>query len=678
MKKYIFPPSSVSLLFFFLFLSFPLFIHAEEITELEKIIVTAHLYQQNLHDVPQSVEVITEKDLKEHKSQNIAEALESIAGVSIVSQGSPAEDLNIRIRGSDRDEVLVLLDGVPVNNVIEYRALLLNAFPTDMIERIEIIKGAQSVLYGTSASGGIINIITKKKVDEPFREIGAFAGNLGYYKETATWLQSFNKHHFALNYTRTDQYGRFSHDEFSGNHIFFNYLFEPTDKWQFQINFSFLDHNQELAFGTATSFANFPTIDIYFVREDDRQYNRDLFIPQAIIKYSPFEWYTAQFSYSLYYEDQKLTNTNQNQSTPDPTATLDSQDFTSTGHRHRFDLQNHFELLGQGSFKSHLVIGGTTTLEYLKYTDAPFLGDTTTKTTTTFPDESQGQKGNRYNLAGYILNQSSLNDRVFASLGVRFDKNSTYGMAGSPRFSLAYHHKETDSKIYTSYAQGFFAPSINQYYLALIGGTLSQRLDKEESQTYEIGWQQGIKNLATLNLTYFHTDYDTFIDELQLIQNATVQGLETSLEITPFDWMTFDGNYTWLVTENEATGNDLNSRPDHTVNLNVLIQPLKNLSLLGNAQYVSSRRIPKILSTDAMGDLSINPIDAWGNAAGERLPSYFLLNFAASYKHELPLTWLKELEYSLKLNNILNKSYQERFGFPMPRFHFIAGVEGRF
>jgi len=513
-----------------LFAHYSNFVRAEEgQVELEPVVITANLFEQKLYQVSQSVEVISSKQIREMGAQVLSDVLRLSSSIEVNAVGSPGEELDIRMRGSDRDEVLVLLDGVALNGLIDSRAVILSSIPIDLVEKVEILKGPQSVIYGSSAVGGVINIITKKGSTEPVYGLKLDAGNLSTFKESIFTLATHGKHAYSFNFTRHDQGGRFNNDRFAANSFFSNYRFDASERFSFNIGLVYLNQKQELALVTATSFAAFPTVNLYFVFDDDRRLTRDLFIPQAIVHINPLDWYKIRLSYGMYFEKLSIDNTNQNETAPDPAAALDSQHYTSTAHRHQFDLRNIFNIIDNNRFNLTGIVGGNADLEFLKYTDAPFTGDTTAKTITTFPDSSTGQKGRRRNISGYAQLSAGMQDRLFLTGGIRIDDNDTYGRAFSPRISSSYTIPKIKLKAFGTYSRGFLAPSINQYYLAVAGGTLTQNLNKESSSSVEVGLNKlpfRISNLGELSLgsTYFYTDYDSHIDDLQLINDAHVCG----------------------------------------------------------------------------------------------------------------------------------------------------------
>jgi vitamin B12 transporter len=664
------------------FLSQASFASDSESTELSPIIVSANLTEQSVDKVIQSVEVVSAEQIKKSKATTVAEVLKDLVGIDTVSLGSPGDDLEIRLRGTDRDETLVMIDGIPLNSIIDSRANLLNSIPVDFIKQIEIIRGPHSVAYGSSAVGGIINIITRKEGAKEYI-LSADAGNLGTFKESIGISQNLGKHAFNLSFTRHDQLGRFNHDSFHGNSIFSNYRFTANDEFKIDVGLLYLNQDQDLAYSNATSFANFPTLDIYVVRDLDRVFKRDVILPHATITYNPLSWYEISVGYGLFYEELNLDNSNQGETAPNAAAALDSQVFDSIAHRHHFDFRNSFYLWEESDFSLTATFGMNADLEFLHFTDSPFTGDTTTKTNTTFPDTTTGQKDYRRNIAGYSQLSATIYDRVMAQFGIRFDDNDTYGSAFSPRAALGYVHPSTKSKIFASFSRGFIAPSLNQYYLAVIGGTLSQQLSEETSQTYEIGFEQpwlsmGKQGRVAFNATYFYTDYNAHIQELQLIANSHVHGIEASFKYNPVSWLEIYSNYTFTHAINDDDGSNFSNVPRHLLNSGFTVEPIENLSFNFHARSVSSRLLATTLSTDALGDLGLAFFDGSSNAAGTSLPSYYTLNIAASYKHELKLSWLNELTYSLRVNNILDNAYQERFGYPMPGFNFLAGITARF
>lgn len=131
----------------------------------ETMVVTASAIEQNLKDAPASISVITQQDLQRRPVQNLKDVLKEVPGVQLTNEGDNRK--GVSIRGLDSSYTLILIDGKRVNSrnaVFRHNDFDLNWIPVDAIERIEVVRGPMSSLYGSDALGGVVNIITKKLV----------------------------------------------------------------------------------------------------------------------------------------------------------------------------------------------------------------------------------------------------------------------------------------------------------------------------------------------------------------------------------------------------------------------------------------------------------------------------------------------------------------------------------
>ncbi|WP_368982190.1 catecholate siderophore receptor CirA [Enterobacter asburiae] len=129
----------------------------------DTMVVTASATEQNLKDAPASISVITQEDLQRKPVQNLKDVLREVPGVQLTSEGDNRK--GVSIRGLDSSYTLILIDGKRVNSrnaVFRHNDFDLNWVPVDAIERIEVVRGPMSSLYGSDALGGVVNIITKK------------------------------------------------------------------------------------------------------------------------------------------------------------------------------------------------------------------------------------------------------------------------------------------------------------------------------------------------------------------------------------------------------------------------------------------------------------------------------------------------------------------------------------
>jgi len=136
--------------------------------KIEEIVVTATRIETPTREVGSSITVITDQEIKEKQKTTVLEVLRSVPGLDVVQSGGPGRTTSVFIRGAKSEHTLVLIDGIELNDPISTgRSYDFADLTTDNIERIEIIRGPQSTLYGSDAIGGVINIITKKGKGKP-------------------------------------------------------------------------------------------------------------------------------------------------------------------------------------------------------------------------------------------------------------------------------------------------------------------------------------------------------------------------------------------------------------------------------------------------------------------------------------------------------------------------------
>jgi vitamin B12 transporter len=153
-------------------------------TELDSIIVTATRTAQTVDETLSSVTVITRKEIERQQAQSVQDLLRGIQGVSIANNGGPGKTTSVFLRGTGSDHVLVLIDGIKVGSATQGTTAFQD-IPVEQIERIEIVRGPRSSLYGSEAIGGVIQIFTREGGGElkPFFSIGG--GSYQTYKASA-------------------------------------------------------------------------------------------------------------------------------------------------------------------------------------------------------------------------------------------------------------------------------------------------------------------------------------------------------------------------------------------------------------------------------------------------------------------------------------------------------------
>src|SRR6478672_5178550 len=150
--------------FILLFIFFPNFSQGGEpppADSLPPVVVTATRTEVPLNQLTTSLTVITADDIRERQAELVLEVLRDVPGVDVVQTGSMGNTTSVFIRGSESNQVLVMIDGVEINSTTTGAYDFAN-LTTESIERIEVLRGAGGTLYGSQAIGGVINIITKR------------------------------------------------------------------------------------------------------------------------------------------------------------------------------------------------------------------------------------------------------------------------------------------------------------------------------------------------------------------------------------------------------------------------------------------------------------------------------------------------------------------------------------
>ncbi|MFW5736902.1 MAG: TonB-dependent receptor, partial [Halanaerobium sp.] len=163
----------------------------EEVMELDEVVVTASRYEESIMDTTVSIEVIDQEEIEESSAQNLAELISSVSGIQINNFGGLAGSKNISVRGSDSNQVLILIDGQSINTKfvgdVDLGGILLSN-----VKKVEILKGPASSVYGANALGGVVNIITKKGSDNEGVELDLGIGSFNTYKTALNYCMVFD------------------------------------------------------------------------------------------------------------------------------------------------------------------------------------------------------------------------------------------------------------------------------------------------------------------------------------------------------------------------------------------------------------------------------------------------------------------------------------------------------
>ena len=618
--------------------------------QLDEVVVTANKYPQKLSSTGKVLTVINRDQLEKNTGRTLAQVLNEQAGLIINgSQGPLGTNQLVYMRGAGTANTLILIDGVPANDASGVTAEFdINHFSIDQIERVEILKGAQSVLYGSDAVAGVINIITKKQGSN--KPIGANAtiagGSYGSFKGTAgiggkTKIISYN-----LQYTRLQSDGfsaaydetknkNFDNDGFKQDVLGLNVGMQATKDWQLRVygqygkykadiddgamaddkNNTLQNKNLQLTLSSVNQFKIGSFHVNLNLNNTERRLDDEKNVPADPNDYDPF--------HGLYKGKSLFAEAFTNLTIAKHIGLLAGADF----RRQKADIATSFGNLGDDSLKS---------------------------------DQASGY-------ASFFLKELG---GFNAELGARFTHHSVFGSAFTYSFNPSYLINK-QVKLFANIASGFRAPSL--YNLASEYGNAS--LKPEKSMSYEGGVQYiNTNNTLNLRVTYFNRIIkdviifkSLFVAPYGQYDNADKQkdhGFEVEAIVRPADKWSIVANYSFtdgkVSTLSAATAKDtsfynLYRRPKNTFNTTIGYQAGKKLFTSIGFRWVDKR-----------DDLFFNS----NTFATEKkvLGAYYNLDVYASYKA------VSFVKLFIDLRNITNQQYFDLYGYNSRRFNFMAGA----
>ncbi len=660
---------------------------AQEKATLEEVVVSATRTEVPIDELGVSASLVTAKEMEARRATDVLEVLRDLAGIHVVQSGARGSLTELYLRGGESNFTMVMIDGMQVNEAgggFDFSSLT-----TDNIERIEIIRGPQSALYGSDAIGGVINIITRKGQGPPTLRFstahGTHSENGRYLGEQKLSLAGGNEWlGYSLAYGRIDDHGILGINNEYWNNLFSGRVdVYPHEKVDMTLTARMSDNRLGIPTENGGDRPDrvFPGLD-----PDQFQQRRDV-VAGLRSRVELLPWWEHCVSFGVHRLDQSFEDP------PNPTSSaFDAAPGSKTKSletRTTFDYHMNIRYPREGSVRSTLTVGYEYERESL---------DLSSLSTIRFGPLPWGawisaseQDAQRTNAAYYLQEQLSLFDRLHLAAGFRVEDNSSFGTDVNPRGSLAYEIKETGTKLRGAIGTGIKEPTFLENFGGF-GTVGNPGLAPEESFSWEVGVDQRIwGRKAQVGLTYFQNRYDNLIayvyvpppgiSTFQNIQAAKAWGVEFDLRVRPGYGLTLGGTYTFLDTEVTddgglgnlffAKGEKLLRRPNHSGSLYV-DWSWRDLKVRLNGSYVGKR-------DDTFFTAAPGP---WGfyTYTNQRLVNdgYFLLNLAASYAFRLERGLLKEIKVFAKGRNILDERYEETMGYSSPRISALAGVEFTF
>ena len=501
---------------------------AEEKIEIGEVVVTATRIEEALEDIPSSVTVITKKEIKESTATNITEALKGVVGLKVTEYGKKGAIAAPALRGSTAGQVLILLDGKRLN-LPGSGQFDLNDLPAsiDDIERIEILRGASSALYGADAMGGVINIITKKP-EKPYTKIGGSYGR-------------FN----------TQQYQLLTSGKFKALGYFFSLSKEKSDGFRPNSNYDSTTANGKVVIDL--SHKSTLELSLGFLYKEAG-------VPGSITYPSPrAEESDEDINFGITYKG-KIS---------------DKIDVITKVYRNYYELAYKDPAMFTDDKHKDFFTGGEVQVNYLYnpynlFTGGVEYGKEEVRSTATGRHE-RSRKG------VFLQDEIKPSEPLTVIPGIRYDSFSQGEDQFSPKISALY--KFRDARFRTSIGSGYRVPTFNDLYwpdTAFNKG--NPDLKPEKSIEYEIGWDQQFGKGMLSKTTLFRRDVkdliiwqpDTSYKWAPLnIGEARIYGVEIDGEMNLHKLLMIYLNYTYLNPEDRKTGEKIKNLPRHQFNSSI-------------------------------------------------------------------------------------------------------------
>jgi vitamin B12 transporter len=610
-----------------------------------EITVTANRIVTPLKGTGSSVTVITREELERTGKTMVFEALQSIAQLNLTQNGPAGAVTQVQIRGSESQHVKILLDGVEVNDPINpTRSVNLAHLMIENIDRIEIVAGPQSTLYGSDAMGGVIHIITREETGPLRIRLKTQAGSYGTLASTAELSGGNKKVRYGLGFGQYhsegfsaagSQYrGNSEKDGYRNLSLFGKMGVLLLDNLDLKFSFRFNDVQTDID-NSGGEYGDDP---------NNKEYTQT-FILNAEAR--------GLFLNNRWESRLRAAAVNNRRSYDNPVDEfhpLDSNDGLYKGRLIKLDWQNNLFLHESNT----LTVGVEHTGERgeSEYHSMGMWGPYDSF----FPEESA------HNTGIYVQDQIRLGGLFFATIGGRLDTHSEAGSAVTYRAAPSFWIQSTRTRLKASLGTAFKAPSLYQLYApaTFYGPVGNIELEAEESAGWDAGIEQSLlEGRLMLETIYFHNRFKNlisfdFLSGYMNIAEASTRGFELRLQARPVETLDVNAAYINTDAEDMATGEKLLRRPEHKFTVRMAWRPTSRADV--NLGLIHVGRREDLFYQDSTSTRVV-------------LDDYTLVNATASYQV------FDTLRLFLRLDNLLGQEYEVVKGYATPGFSAFAGVK---
>ena len=617
---------------------------AEDRLVMQEVVVTATRTEVPLEETTKSIEVVTKADVEEQQQYFLPELMGNLPGVLLRRNGGMGQWSNISIRGAGPQYTQYQYNGLPLRDIGDTQGALTyhvgDLIGASNLDRVEVLKGTNSTLYGSDAMGGVINIIPQKwqggLKGEVRAEVGpdsTFSGNARIAYGRENFYIDINPLYATTDGMKNDGDGDFYYDNIG---FAFGSGFKPSDTTA--LEFSALYYDSELGMGSS------PHIDangnLITQQADADQHREGLLYQLGLIwthQLMPRWDYTIKGSHS---------------GTERHYFTYDREDAHSDydGKNDYVEMQHNLHLadwltfsLG-GNYEKQNYIG--------KEPNNPGAGD---YSTVKFDEERK--IWDAFTQAQFVFLDRSL----FLTLGGRYHDPEGFDEETVWEASAAYIFEATQTKVHAHVGTGYRAPSLYELYGGYVysGNAITigdPDLVPEESLGWEVGIDQAfMAGRMSAGVTYFKTEFEHLINfdsatfTYGNVDDAETSGVESYVSIRPWRMLKLDLAYTYTHLEGRT------NYPRHKFDLVATVYPIENLTVVCDVSYQDDKTVT-ISNVDYTKSIDYN----------EDHPAIVSLALTNAVSEHMDLF--------VRAENLLDEDYTEG-GYLMPGLSVYGGVK---
>lgn len=628
----------------------------------DDVVVTATRTAVPTETLGVSTTVITEEEIKARHASDVAELLRDVAGFQTLRFGAPGSQTVVFPRGGEPNYTLVLIDGVQVD--LGGGDFYWENLSTDNIQRIEVVRGPQSALYGSDAIGGVVQIFTKSGSGPASVELSTAHGvrsDRGRYLGEQRVRVSGGSERFGYSaaYGRTDDGGILKvNNDYWNNTVSTRLDFFPKDTWEISLTGRLTDAQYE--YPTESAGDKYSPLD-----PEQTQKEKDAVVG-FLTRVQSTPWWENVFSVGHHQNRRRNL---------DPyNERVDYGDSFGRYNEARTTLDYHANL----SWKVSPRVASLFTFGYERdqetYRQETIFFDTTSLT------------ADRTNDALYVQEQLTLFERLHLMGGFRVEDNSAFGTEVTPRGAVAFEIRETGTTLRVAAAKGIKEPTFYENYADDSWTLGNPDLDPEKARSWEAGVSQRLGSRARASMTYFQNRFTDLIAYVPTpfpappertpnfynIQAARTRGLEA--EIDGRLRGNLSAGMSLTVLDSEVTDDGGLDSVAFAEGRKLLRRPTFAASAWGDSRW---NRFRGRLMGHYVGRRDDADYRDWTAPKRVEFDDYFVLDASLAYIFDTAPP-LEDMEIFVKGTNILEEDYENVFRYSTPGAAVMIGAALKF